>query len=313
MSANASLKELGAPAGVSPVLEVPFRDDGTVDETGFARVLDHVLGTGVAAVMFPGFASEFYKLSDLERDRLQMQMLQATQAAGVASIVSIPDHATHLAVDRARRAVDAGAQIVNVLPPHFLGPSADGVRAHITSVLEAIGPVPAILQYAPAQTGTGLDAGALSQLARANPNLRYVKVESTLPGRLITALAHQDPPLLSLVGSAGLQLPDALAHGAIGVQPGCSFTELYQAIWQFHVAGDSKKASALHASLLPYLSYWMQNVELIIAAEKYISYRRGLIDSAHCRAPGYRLGTYDMGVIDTFLDEFSGWFAGAAR
>jgi hypothetical protein len=41
--------------------------------------------------------------------------------------------------------------------------------------------------------------------------------------------------------------------------------------------------------MLPWLSYWMQSVELIVAAEKEISARRGLIRTAHCRAPAWRL------------------------
>jgi len=45
--------------GVSPVLEVPFHDDESVDYDGFSEVVAHSLGTGVTSVMFPGFASEF--------------------------------------------------------------------------------------------------------------------------------------------------------------------------------------------------------------------------------------------------------------
>jgi dihydrodipicolinate synthase/N-acetylneuraminate lyase len=50
--------------GVSPVLEVPFSDDGEVDRPGFERLVGHVLGT---AVMFPGSAPEFHQLHEDER------------------------------------------------------------------------------------------------------------------------------------------------------------------------------------------------------------------------------------------------------
>jgi dihydrodipicolinate synthase/N-acetylneuraminate lyase len=53
--------------GVSPVLEVPFTPDGSIDAEGFRRVVRYVLSTGVTSMMFPGFASEFHKLSEDER------------------------------------------------------------------------------------------------------------------------------------------------------------------------------------------------------------------------------------------------------
>ncbi|MGH3321764.1 MAG: hypothetical protein ACRDN9_16645, partial [Streptosporangiaceae bacterium] len=72
----------------------------------------------------------------------------------------------------------------------------------------------------PALTGTGLDAATIKRLAVDHPNVRCVKVESEPPGRLIGELAAEPVSLPSFVGYVGVQLPDALARGAVGVQPG---------------------------------------------------------------------------------------------
>ncbi|TDC07516.1 dihydrodipicolinate synthase family protein [Nonomuraea longispora] len=291
--------------GVSPVLEVPFHDDGALDADGFVTVVGEVLATGVTSVMFPGFAGEVHKLDDAERELLTGLLLDVTRPRDdVAAIVSIPDHATYHAVTRAVRAAERGADAINLLPPHFLGPSREAVLAHVRAVLAAVAPLPVVLQYAPAQTGTALDAGTLHRLAAEHPNLRWVKVESAPPGRLVAALAEGERPLPALVGYAGLHLPDALRRGAVGVQPGCSFTDLYVELWRRWASGDEAGALALHTRLLPYLSYWMQGVELIVAAEKEISRRRGWIGSAHCRAPGYRLDEEEHRMIDRFVEEF---------
>ena len=306
---------LGPPpvTGVCPVLETPFTAGGDVDEAGFLAVTRQVIGCGVPSVMFPGFASEFHKLTDAERTRLTELLLRQTRGTPTSAVISIPDHATRVAVAHARHAVQAGADAVNILPPHFLGPSPAAVRDHVGAVADAVAPVPVILQYAPAQTGTALDAGSISALARAHPNVRQVKVESTPPGALIAALLRQDPPLTSVVGYAGVQLPDALRRGAVGVQPGCSFAELYQRVWDYWSAGQEDQAVQLHTRMLPYLSYWMQTVELIIAAEKLISQRRGVIASAHCRAPAHALDTGEVRMIDRFLAEFAGLFGWPSR
>lgn len=291
--------------GVCPVLETPFTEGGLVDEEGFARIIDHVIASGVSSVMFPGFASEFHKLTDAERCKLIELLLQRTQAdPSVTAVISVADHATTVAVERARWAVQAGADALNLLPPHFLAPSPIDVQEHVSAVVAAVAPVPVILQYAPAQTGTALDARSICRIASQAPNLVQVKVESTPPGALIGALQAQEPALPAIVGYGGVQLPDALRRGAVGVQPGCSFVELYQQIWQLWASGDHDGAFALHRRLLPYLSYWMQSVELIIAAEKLISHRRGMIDSAHCRRPAYALDREETAQVDRFLADF---------
>lgn len=292
--------------GVCPVLETPFTDDGSVDEQGFLRIVDHVIASGVRSVMFPGFASEFHKLTDAERFRLIDLLLQRTGShPDVRAVISVADHATTVAVQRARWAVRSGADALNLLPPHFLSPSAADVREHVAAVVAAVAPVPVILQHAPAQTGTALDAGSISRIASEAANLVQVKVESTPPGALIGALRAQDPELAAVVGYGGVQLPDAMRRGAVGVQPGCSFVELYQRIWLLWESGEQDAARQLHGRMLPYLSYWMQSVELIITTEKLISQRRGLIDSAYCRRPAYELDGEETAQVDRFLAEFA--------
>jgi dihydrodipicolinate synthase/N-acetylneuraminate lyase len=265
-----------------------------------------VLSTGVTSVMFPGFASEFYKLSEAERTRLTRRLLAYTaHRSDVAAVVAVQDHATLLAVRRAQDAVEAGADLINLLPPHFLSPSRSALLSHVRAVLSAIDPTPVVLQYAPSETGTSLDADALHSLATEHPNLRLLKVESSPPGRLITELIDNGAGLPAVEGYAGVQLPDAIRRGAVGTQPGCSFTEVYLEIWRRFAGGDEAGGLELHTRLLPYISYWMLDTELIVAAEKVISVRRGLFESAHCREPAHRLDAEELRMIDRFLDDFA--------
>ncbi len=291
--------------GVLPVLAVPFHPDGQLDLDSFENICNCVLASGADGALLFGIASEFYKLSDSERRDLRRCFLGA--AAGhphVTTVVSVTAHATWLAVEEARAAVAAGAQALNLLPPYFLGPSHADVYAHIDAVLGAVG-VPVVVQYAPAQTGTSLTAANLRALARAHANFTTVKVESQPPGRFITELAAESPPLAGIVGYAGLHLPDAVRRGAVGVQPGCSFVELYVKLWRDHREDRTASFEDLHRRMLPYLVSWMQNVELIIQVEKTILERRGMISSDHCRSPRWQLDTEELALIDRFLEEFA--------
>lgn len=292
--------------GVSPVLEVPFTSAGDVDHDGFRRVVRHVLGTGVTSVMFPGFASEYHKLAEAERAELTAILLSETRhRSGVAAIIAVQDHATRLAAERAQAAAADGADLVNLLPPHFLSPSRHALVQHVRTVLAAVAPTPVVLQYAPNETGTRLDGQALRSIAASHPNLRLVKVEASPPGPLIAELAGGDPPLAAVEGYAGVQLVDAFRRGAVGTQPGCSFTEVYVEIWRRLAGGDEVGGVELHRRLLPYISYWMADQELIIAAEKLISVRRGVFASATCRQPAHTLDQHEIGMVESFLEEFA--------
>jgi 4-hydroxy-tetrahydrodipicolinate synthase len=135
-----------------------------------------------------------------------------------------------------------------------------------------------------------------------------IKVESVPSGSFIQALNLGEPKLPAMVGYAGIMMIDALRRRAVGVQPGCSFIELYQTIWDFWSVGDFESAEALHRRLLPYISYWMQEMELIIQVEKTISKERGIISSDHSRRPSRSLDAEEKLSIARFLTEFEEYF-----
>jgi 4-hydroxy-tetrahydrodipicolinate synthase len=292
--------------GVSPVLLTPFTDDGAIDVESFRRVIRYALGTGVTSVMYPGFAGEFYKLSDEERLVLTEVLIEEVhRVPGVAAIVAVQDHATRLAAERSRRWVELGADAINLLPPYLLDPPVTAIESHIRAVLGAVPDTPVIVQYAPGETGTSLSIDSLAAIARDHANLALVKVESSPPGPYIEELGRLEPPILAFEGYAGVQLPDAFRRGAVGTQPGCSFTEIYVEIWRRFASGDAAGGDLLHSRLLPYTSYWMLSTETINAAEKLISYRRGLISSPLCREPAHLLDGQELAAIDRFLAEFA--------
>jgi 4-hydroxy-tetrahydrodipicolinate synthase len=167
--------------------------------------------------------------------------------------------------------------------------------------------IPVIIQYAPAQTGVRIAPDVFLKLRDLLPNADFIKVESQPPGRYVTQLVERsEGKLKSLVGYAGVQMPDVLARGAVGIQPGCSFTEIYVELWRLWQV-DKSAFLILHHQLLPYVGYWMQSVELIIKAEKVILKRRGIIASDYCRSPFYSLDKREQTQIDQFMSEFAEW------
>ncbi len=290
--------------GIVPIVAAPFTADGALDEDSFVALLRHLLASGAAALTLFGLATEFYKLSEAERARMQTLMLAETAGApAVAGIVSITDHSWEVALPRARAAEAQGADALMLLPPFFLGPSEEAILEHMRRVIGAVS-IPVIVQYAPAQTGVRIAPETFLRLHEQCPNAAFIKVEAQPPGRYLSRLIEGSQGRLgALVGYAGVQMPDVLARGAAGIQPGCSFTELYVALWRLWHA-DRAGFAALHGRLLPYISYWMQGVELIVKAEKLILQRRGIIASDYCRSPAYALDRDELLMVERFLEEF---------
>jgi 4-hydroxy-tetrahydrodipicolinate synthase len=292
--------------GILPIVAAPFTETGALDEDSVVALVRHLCQSGAAALTLFGFATEFYKLTDAERARMQTLMLrETTQRTDVAGVVSITHHSHEVAVNLARSAESEGADALMLLPPFLLAPSDAAVLAHLRRVVSSV-KIPVIVQYAPALTGVRLSPDVFVQLADELPNANFVKVETVPPGKFITQLTDKSGgKLKSLVGYAGTQMLDAMQRGAVGTQPGCSFTEVYVELDRRWRSGERKSFDALYQQLLPYISYWMQGVELIIAAEKHILKKRNIIASDYCRSPSYALDAREHAMIEQFMSEFA--------
>src|SRR5688572_3244353 len=56
--------------GVVPVIPIPFHEDDSIDEASLRRCVEFVGNRQMAAMCLPAYASEFYKLSEAEREQV---------------------------------------------------------------------------------------------------------------------------------------------------------------------------------------------------------------------------------------------------
>jgi len=294
-------------SGIVPIVAATFTDSGILDEDSFQSLIRHLIGTNASALTLFGLATEFYKLTDTERARMQTLLLAETRDSEFAAgIISITDHSWEVACERARQAEAQGADALMLLPPYFLSPGEEAILEHLKRVIGSV-KIPVIVQYAPVQTGVRIAPDLFLKLRDTLPNASFIKVETQPPGRYISQLSERSQGRLkSFVGYAGVQMPDVLARGAVGIQPGCSFTEIYVELWR-RWSNDGTAFQLLHKQLLPYINYWMQGVELIIRVEKLILKKRGIVASDYCRSPAYRLDSREQMQVDQFMIEFSEW------
>ncbi|MEM6312930.1 MAG: dihydrodipicolinate synthase family protein [Planctomycetota bacterium] len=288
--------------GICPIVATPFDADGRVDGASFERLCHTLAAGGCHGLTLFGIAGEYYKLTDAERAELLGRLVDVCRSRGVPSIVSVTDQATEVAVETARRYQAAGADSLMLLPPFFLKPSAAAVEAHVRAVGAAVD-IPVMLQYAPEQTGVAIPPETLAGIANDLPTVRDMKIECKPAGHYISRLLElTDGAVRVHVGNAGFNMIETFRRGAVGVMPGCSMFDVYLDIDAALRTGDLPRALDTHTALLALLNHIRQNVEMIIAFEKHILMRRGVIASDHCRLPGYALDAEDRALFEVLYE-----------
>lgn len=276
-------------AGIIPILATPFSSEGEVDAHGFASIVGSAIENGAHAVAMFGLASEYYKLTDDER-RILTSVLIKTARDRVPVLISVTHHSTEVAVRQAIEAEQAGAHAVMVLPPFFLSPPLDSILFHIEAIAEAVH-IPVILQYAPAQTAIQSDV-----LHRLPVSIIKVDASPSIP-----ALLALPAGVTALVGYMGLDLPDAVSAGCSGCMPTASLVRSFVKVWRL-LQGNPAEGRREHQRLLPLLQYMMQSVEFLIAAEKQLLVKQGIICSCYCRKPCVSLYREQINQLDEYLE-----------
>jgi len=287
--------------GIYPIIAAPFTIKGDIDFDSLQNEINFMADNGCHGVTLFGIAGEYYKLTDAESDQMVQVTVDACHKKGMPVVISVTTHATEIAVKRAKQFQDMGADALMLLPPFFMKPSAASIFEHMRAVCNAVS-IPVVLQYAPEQTGVTIDPAILAKIGSECSTDVYYKIECKPAGPYATSILEQigNTPRV-LIGNAGYQFIELFDRGAIGAMPGCSMFDLYLDIYHAYVKGDRSKAMDLHGRvLLPILNHIRQNVELIIAYEKTILYRRGIIETDYCRKPTFSKDSE----FDSLFDEF---------
>lgn len=273
-------------SGVCPVVPTPFTDDGSLALGDYRSVLTAIIEGGCDAAVIFGIASEFHKLTYPERQQL-LEVAVEVCAGEIPLVVSVPDHSTNVATERARDAERAGADAVMALPPTFLDPASSDQIAHIERIAAAVD-LPVMMQYAPETTGIDLAPADFDDLNDRAPNVDHFKVESHPCGPDITALVEEGTGDYQIfMGLAGLQMIEALQRGAVGVMPGAGIHDVYLEIYAAHRAGEHERARSIHDDLLPLLNHVRQTPEMLICYEKRMLERRGWLEHTGRRDPKF--------------------------
>jgi len=153
--------------GLIPAIAVPFRSDFAIDEPELRRFAAW-LGRqdGVVALMTNGHTGEVFSLTPAERAEVTRITADATQ--GICPVISsVVCEGITDAVEQACRAKAAGAQGLDIMPPHHwlrFGFRPSHVIEYFTAIGEATG-LPLVVHVYPAWTKASFPSELLARLA----------------------------------------------------------------------------------------------------------------------------------------------------
>ena len=154
--------------GLIPAMAAPFRPDLSVDArtlAGFARWL--AAQPGVVGMMTNGHTGEVFSFTP--RERAEVTRIVAEAVEGRCPVVSsVVCEGIRDAIEQAGWAREAGAQALDIMPPHHwlrFGFRPSHVIDYFTAVGEASG-LPLIVHVYPAWTKASFSSELLAELAR---------------------------------------------------------------------------------------------------------------------------------------------------
>jgi len=287
--------------GVCPIVDTPFTPDGHVDYDSLEGLVTALGRNGCHALALFGYASEFYKLDETEREQMTEIVVEGCADHGIPSVISVTAQSTDVAVDRAERYADLGADALMVLPPHVRSPPVSAVREHLATLGEAVD-LPLMVQYAPGSTNMTIPVETFASLYNEVENIEHFKIECEPPGPYVEALHDQtDGDASVFVGRAGYEMIEAFDRGCTGVMPASAMYDIYLQIYDHYHAGRRDAAIDLHTDLLGVLN---QLTKVGIQFEKRILARRGLVASDHCRDPETLPDETATALMDEYYDRY---------
>jgi 5-dehydro-4-deoxyglucarate dehydratase len=281
----------------------PFGADGAVDLDAVRANAAWLPGTGLAAVVAPSGTGELFGLSPDECSEVTAATVEAI--GGRLPVIASVGFGPRAAAEMARRAEDAGADGILVLPPYYGQPDNDGLIAYYRAVGEATSL--GIMPYA--RDAALFTPQMAEQLARAVPNVIAFK-DGRADIRLFMRIREHviermgEERLVWLGGVGDDLVAPYFAAGAVGFTSSlaCFWPEASVELYRLASSGDYQGLARYHQRVVrPFYELRQRRrgfeVSVMKGAMELLGHRAG-----PPRAPLGQLSDQDRADLKAILD-----------
>ncbi|SFR00452.1 dihydrodipicolinate synthase family protein [Desulfoscipio geothermicus] len=279
--------------GVYPAVLLPFKDDYSIDEQGFRKLVRWVAShDGIEGIVVNGHTGEINAL--LPEERAQVVRIAADELKGSKPVISgVSAEGTIEAIQHARAVQEAGGSGILLMPPHSwlrFGMQPDSTVKFFEDVANAVDISIVVHQY-PKWTKASYTTDQLLKMVSV-PNIDCVKIGTREMAQYevdVRALKQHAPDVSILTCHDEYLLP-TLIQGVDGALVGfASFVPdliaaLVKAVWDNNLPEALKIYDRIYE--LKHAVYKMGEPSATAHARmKEAMFQRGLISSALTRPP----------------------------
>jgi 4-hydroxy-tetrahydrodipicolinate synthase len=233
--------------GTHVAIITPFRDDGSIDWTAWARLIDWHAASGTDGVVVGGTTGESPTVT--EDELLELARRARAQAAGrMQVVVGCGTNGTATTVERVRRYSAEGVDGLLLVTPAYNRPPQEGLYRHFEAAAQAA-TVPLILYNVPTRTAVDMLPETVARLARL-PRIVAIKEAVPLMSR-VRELRDACPQGFGILSGDDATARESIAHGGngvISVTANVAPAAMSQMI-DAQLAGDAARAAEIDARL----------------------------------------------------------------
>lgn len=231
------------PRGIMVPLPMPFDEEGEIDRSALAQLVDFYLRARVHALFAFGSVGQGPAMrADQRRTAAEQIMDRVGGEIPVVIHAGTADLQTTLQI--ARHAAALRPAGIAISPPYYYSDHTPyEISAHFAAVAEAV-ETPLYIYDNPRYAGIGMSPAASARLAKALPSITGLIAEHAGLDLLLQYLRTLPPTLAVFTGSIECLLP-AVPYGLAGVVSGPTspFPELCVSLWDAMVQARYDEAS----------------------------------------------------------------------
>ncbi len=290
-------------AGIYPIVYGFFDKNGRADREAMRRQVQGLLRHKPHGLAMLGLATETGKLQVQERRQI-MEWVAEDAGGAVPLAVTIAEPSIAGQVEFVAAAKAVGASWVILQPPPVAGLAESEYLRFFGAVAEK-SQLPVAIQNAAQYIGVGLSNAGLKALNRTHPNVALLKAEA--PAHVIRRLIEECEGVFRVFnGRGGLELPDNLRAGCVGMIPAPECFDVQVRIHELMRTGraeDEREAERLYRGILPLITFLMASLDTFICYGKRLTARRLGIAQVFDRAPAQAPTPFGMAMLERLAGE----------
>jgi 4-hydroxy-tetrahydrodipicolinate synthase len=230
-------------------LVTPMQEDGSVDYAALRRLIDWHIAEGTDCIGVVGTTGESPTVSMEENCQIIGAAVEIA-AGRVPIMAGTGANSTAEAIELTRFAKQVGADCHLSVVPYYNKPSQEGIYQHFCKIAESVD-LPLLLYNVPGRTVADLQPETALRLAQV-PGIVGIKEASGNIERACQLIKHAPAGFSIYSGDDGTAVALMLlgGHGNVSVTANVA-PRLMHELCMAAVAGDVKRAAAIHLKLLP--------------------------------------------------------------